>query len=66
MTIEQLITQWNASIENAQQQPDSQTSQADLPQPDSAVQVRTGVTAGKGLDPSGRCSYSLIATTGCW
>jgi hypothetical protein len=74
MTIEQLITQWNASAENAQQQPDSQTSPADLPQPDSAVQVRTGVTAGNPIKGIGGilnggnndCTYSFVETSSCW
>lgn len=74
MTIEQLISQWNASAENAQQHPDLQTPQADLSQSDSAVQVRTGVSAGDPITGIGgilnggknACTYSFVATSSCW
>jgi hypothetical protein len=73
MTIEQLITQWNASAESAQQHP------APTPLEDSAVQVRTGISAGSWVytERGGEvrntrtgeettCTWSTSPTPGCY
>lgn len=76
MTIEQLIAQWNNSAEAAQQQP------SPVPLEDSAVQVRTGLSAGRWVyhpDPKrgsevyntstgeeDTCTWSTAPTPGCY
>ena len=65
MTIEQLVAQWNASIENAQQQP----SPAPMEDIASAVQVRTSLSAGADIYYQGHtvtCTYSVVQSPGCW
>ena len=66
MTIEQLIAQWNACAESAQQHPDLQTPQADLLRPDSAIQVRTSLSAGAENRYGERCTFSMTETPGCY
>jgi hypothetical protein len=66
MTVEQLIAQWNASIETVQQHPDLQTPQADLPRPDSAIQVRTNLSAGAENRYGEPCTFSMTEEPGCY